>query len=275
MLRRALCISLAGLGLLVPAAAAKPPAATVGKPSVTSIRVLRTADRVVVRVLVRHVALADAAPGARAVGTVTVVLARYVSERNRAIAGGSDAWALPVATGVDAVYEIAVRRAQTAAVEAAARDGVLRALVLVDERVVARGRAPARGGGFRERDVRIVDAPAPAPVAPPYLVAGGHVAVIDADAAGRQAIAAVTIAAGGGRTLVIAGRTPVPADGTGVQLRGRATLGGAPFAVPTGLTLAISPTGRRRGTLVWPEVAVAGAAPVAAGSALLAPPPTR
>lgn len=277
MPRLLLCILLAVLGLAAAgsAEAARPPAATVAKPAVTWVRVHRVEDRVVVRVLVRHGALRDAASGARAVGTVTVVLARYSGERNRAIAGGTDAWGLPVADGVDVVYEVVVRTGQTAAVEAAARDGALRALVLVDERVTARGRAMARSGGFREVDVRIADAATLAPVVPPYLVAGGRSAIVDADAAGRPVITAVTIPVDGGRTLTVTGRTPVPADGASVQLRGRATIGDAAFAVPAGLTLALSPTGKRRGTLVWPEFTPPDGVPVTAGSALLEPAPVR
>ena len=241
----------------VPAASAKAPAAVVAKPSVTWVKVLRTPTGVVVRVLARHAPLGAPAPGAQATGTVTVVLTRFAGDRNHAIAAGTAAWALPVtADPIDAVYEVALTPRQAAKVEAV---DTLHALVLVDERVRAAGRAPARDGNFREEDERIVDA-APRPVAAPYLRGGGRSAVIDADARGRQFVVAVTL----GPTLVFAPHAAVHPDGTPTPLVGA--------GIPAGMTLAISPTGKRRGTLVWPAFQPEGGDPVAAGSALLSPP---
>ena len=210
-----------------------------------------------VRVLARHAPLTAPAPGAQATGTVTVVLTRYAGDRNHAIAAGTDAWTLPVtAAPIDVVYEVALNARQAAKVEAV---DTLHALVLVDERVRARGRAPARDGTFREQDVRITDAE-PRPLAAPYLVAGGRSAVIDADANGRQFVVAVVL----GPTLAFAPRAAVHADGTPTPLVGA--------GIPAGMTLAVSPTGKRRGTLVWPAFQPEGGDPVAAGTALLSPP---
>jgi hypothetical protein len=285
MLRRLLCICLAAFGLLVPASAlgAKAPAATVGKPRIESVRVLRADDssRVAVAVVVRHAALGDVAIGAQGVGTTTVILSRFVGDRNFSIAGGSASWSLPTAGATAALYVVTLNARQGKAVEAASTDGVLRALVLVDERVRARGRAPARNGNFDQRDARVVPV-ASAPVAlPPLLTGGGRRVAIGADTRGRSFVESATIPVSGGRTLVLAPRALVPTAGEPATLGGKATLLDADgavlatFATPPGVTFAVSPTGKRRGTLVWPAIQPEGAEPIDAGTALLSPPPTR
>ena len=285
MPRRLLCICLAAFGLLVPTSAlgAKTPAATVGKPRIESVRVLRADDssRVAVAVVVRHAALGDVAVGAQGVGTATVVLSRFVGDRNFSIAGGTASWSLPTVDATAALYVVTLNARQGKAVEAASTDGVLRALVLVDERVRARGRAPARNGNFDQRDARVVPV-ATAPVAlPPLFTGGGRRVAIGADARGRSFVESATIPVSGGRTLVLAPQALVPASGEPATLGGKATLLGADgavlatFAAPPGISFAVSPTGKRRGTLVWPAFQPEGADPIDAGTALLSPPPTR
>ena len=281
--RRLSRLALAVFALVLPASAlaAKPEAATVAKPTITWVKVHQppAPGGIVVDVLVRHAPLADAAPGTQARGTVSLILSRYENERNRAIAAGSAAWTLPVVTeAVDVVYQVRLDARQSAAVTAASRDGVLRALVLVDERAKARGRAPAREGNFLQVDARVAAVAAPPFAAAPYLTANGRRVVIDADPKGRQFATAVTIPVSGGRTLAIAAHAPIPATGEPGALTGRATITGADGAVlatlpmPAGATLAVSPTGRGRGTLVWPAFEAPGTDPVEAGSALLSPP---
>jgi hypothetical protein len=285
MPRRLLCICLAAFGLLIPPSAlgAKAPAATVGKPRIESVRVLRADDssRVAVAVVVRHAALGDVAVGAQGVGTATVVLSRFVGDRNFSIAGGTASWSLPTVGATAALYVVTLNAKQGKAVEAASTDGVLRALVLVDERVRARGRAPARNGNFDQRDARVVPV-ATAPVAlPPLFTGGGRRVAIGADARGRSFVESATVPVSGGRTLVLTPQALVPTSGEPATLGGKVTLLGADgavlttFAAPPGITFAVSPTGKRRGTLVWPAFQPEGADPIDAGTALLSPPPTR
>ena len=49
----------------------------------------------------------------------------------------------------------------------------------------------------------------------------------------------------------------------------------AELPAPAGFSLAVSPTGRQRGTLVWPAFEAPGTEPVVAGTALLSAPLTR
>ena len=83
----------------------------------------------------------------------------------------------------------------------------------------------------------------------------GHIAIAVSDVAGTcERIRAL------GGTITILG-----ADG--------ATL--AELPAPAGFSLAVSPTGRQRGTLTWPAFEAPGTEPVAAGTALLSAPSTR
>ncbi len=300
MSRRVLLPLLLALGLLVPttANAAKPPAATIGKPVVSWVRLgivtpaagqtSPLAGRVVVRVLVRHLGIPDAAPGLQTVGTVTAVLSRFEGDRNHAIAGGSASHALPVLTEpLGVVYQFTVNARQSAAVKAASDAGTLHALVLVDQRAKARGRAPVRDGNFLQTEAKTIALPLPLPVAePPLLTGNGRRIIIGADASGRPIVQRVEVPISGGRLLrLTTGGTPanglVPADGSAGALGGTITILGADDAklaelpAPAGFTLAVSPTGKQRGTLAWPALAPSGTDPVDAGTALLSPPSTR
>ena len=299
MLRRVLLPILLACGLLVPAmaGAAKPPAATVGKPEIAWVRVgvvtpeagqtSPLTGRVIVRVRVTHRGLEDAAVGTQAVGTITVVLSRFEGDRNYSIAGGTASRALPVLLEpLGVIYQVVIAPGQSARVLAAARAGTLRSLVLVDQRVRARGRAPARNGNFLQADASVATLGLPLPVAePPLMTAGGRRAIIEADATGRGIVRRIDIPLAGGRLLQLStGGRPanglVPDDGSPGALGGTITiLDGdgtklAELPAPAGFSLAVSPTGRQRGTLTWPALEVPGIDPIPAGSALLAPPAT-
>ncbi|MGI9188240.1 MAG: hypothetical protein ACR2J9_12130 [Gaiellales bacterium] len=299
MLRRVALPLLLALCLLAPAvaAAAKPAAATIGKPAVSWVRLgvvtpaagetSPLSGRVVVRVLVRHPGIGDAPPGLQTVGTATVVLSRFEGDRNHSIAGGTASHALPVLTEpVGVVYQVMMDRRHSAAVQAAATAGTLRALVLVDQRAKARGRAPARNGNFFQADATLAALPLPLPVAePPLLTGNGCRVVIAADPQGHAIVQRVEVPIDAGRTLLLTtggkganGR--VQADGAAGALGGTVTILGADGATlselpaPAGFTLAISPSGRQRGTLAWPAFDAPGTDPVVAGTALLSPPST-
>lgn len=299
MHRRVILLFLLALGLLAPVAAqaAKPPAATIGKPVVSWVRLGAVAPaagetsplagRVVVRVLVRHPGIGDAAPGLQTVGTVTVVLSRFEGDRNHSIAGGTASRALPVLTEpLGVVYQVVIDGRHSASVRAAAAAGTLRSLVLVDQRAKARGRSPERNGNFFQADAKLVDLPLPVPVAEPPLLSGnGRRIVIAADAQGHAVVQRVEVPISGGRTLLLttggkAANGRVPADGSAGALGGTVSILGADGAklaevpAPAGFTLAVSPSGRQRGTLVWPAFEAPGTDPVTAGTALLSPPPT-
>ena len=300
MLRRVVLPLLLALGLIAPAvaSAAKPPAATIGKPTVDWVRLgvitpaaeqtSPLAGRVVVRVLVRHLGIKDAAPGLQTVGTVTAVLSRFESDRNYSIGGGTASHALPVMSEpIGVVYQFVVNSRQSAAVKAAAAAGTLGALVLVDQRGKARGRAPARSGNFLQVESKTTVLPLPIPVAaPPLLTGNGRQIVIGADAQGRPIVHRVLVPISGGRVLQLttggkAANGLVPTDGSAAALRGTVTILGpdgstlAELPAPVGFTLAISLTGKQRGTLIWPAFEAPGAGPVEAGTALLSAPSTK
>jgi len=300
MLRRAVLPLLLALGLLVPvgAQAAKPPAATIGKPVVSWVRlgVVTPAagqtspltGRIFVRVLVRHLGIPDAAPGLQTVGTVTVVLSRFEGDRNHSIAGGTASHALPVLTEpLGVIYQVEISGRPSAIAKAAAEAGTLRALVLVDQRAKARGRSPERNGNFFQTDAKLVELPLPVPVAePPFLTGNGRRVVIGADAQGHAIVQRVELPIAGGRTLQLttggkAANGRVPADGSPGVLSGTVTILGtdgtklSELPAPVGFTLAVSPTGKQRGTLVWPAFEAPGTDPVVAGTALLSPPSTK
>ena len=300
MSRRVLLPLLLALGLLLPAAAsaAKPPAATIGKPVVSWVHlgVVTPAagqtspltGRLVVRVLVRHLGIPDAAPGLQTVGTVTAVLSRFEGDRNHSIAGGTASRALPVLTEpLGVVYQFTVNAKQSAAVQAASDAGTLHALVLVDQRGQARGRSPVRDGNFLQTEAKSVALPLPLPVSePPFLSGNGRRVIIGADDAGRAIVQRVEVPISGGRLLQLTtggttGNGLVPADGSAGTLAGTVTILGADGAklaelpAPAGFTLAVSPNGRQRGTLAWPAFDAPGTDPVAGGTALLSPPATR
>ena len=300
MLRRVVLPLLLAFGLLAPAVAqaAKPPAATIGKPIVSWVRVgvvtpaagdtSPLAGRIVVRVLVRHLGIPDAAPGLQTVGTVTVVLSRFESDRNHSIAGDTASRALPVLTEpLGVVYQVVINGRQSAAVQAASDAGTLHALVLVDQRGKARGRAPVRNGNFAQAEAKTVALPLPLPVSEPPLLSGnGRRVIIAADDAGRAIVQRVEVPISGGRLLQLTtggttGNGLVPADGSAGALAGTVTILGADGAklaelpAPAGFTLAVSPNGRQRGTLAWPAFDAPGTDPVAGGTALLSPPATR
>lgn len=284
MPRRLAPTILLALGLLVPAVAqaARPPAATVAKPQIRWVRVHQAPapGGVVVEVLVHHAPLGEPAVGAQAAGTATVILSRFEGDRNHTIAGGTAAWALPV-DALDVLYQVPLKPRQGAAAVAASEAGMLRALVLVDERVRARGRAAARNGDFLQTDATVANVAAIPEAAAPYLTGNGRRLVIEADARGRQFATRAVIPVSGGRTLALALHAPIAATDDPVALTGTATVTGADGAVlatlpiPDGATLAVSPTGRHRAALVWPALAPEGADPVDGGSALLSPAATR
>jgi hypothetical protein len=299
MRRHLIFLTLLAFGLLAPAAAAAPPpAATVGEPAVRWVRLgvvtpaageaSPLAGRVVVRVLVQHRGLVDAAVGTQTIGSITVVLSRFQGDRDYSIAGGATAHALPVLTEpIGVVYQIVIAARQSASVVAAAKAGTLRSLVLVDQRAKARGRAPARNGTFLQADAEVRPLPLPLPTAlPPLLSANGRRVVIGADAQGIGIVQRVDVPIAGGRILQLttggkAANGRVPAAGAPGALGGTITILGADGATlaelpaPAGFSLAVSPTGRQRGTLTWPAFEAPGTEPVAAGTALLSAPSTR
>ena len=300
MRRRLILLILLAFGLLAPvtATAARPPAAKVGEPAVRWVRLgvvtpapgeaSPLAGRVVVRVLVQHRGLVDAAVGTQTVGSLTVVLSRFEGDRNYSIAGGAAAHALPVLTEpIGVVYQVVLAARQSASVVAAAKAGTLRSLVLVDQRAKARGRAPARNGTFLQSDAEVRPLPLPVPTAlPPLLAANGRRVVIGADAQGTEIVQRVDVPITGGRVLQLttggkAANGRVPLNGMPGALGGTVVILGADGAklaeLPAlaGFSLAVSPTGRQRGTLVWPAFEAPGTEPVVAGSALLSAPFTR
>ena len=200
MLRRAVPLLLLALALLAPAVAgaAKPPAATIGQPTVRGVHIAQITPvagqtssltgRVVVRVLVRHLGIPDAAAGLRTIGTTTVFLSRFEGDRNHSIAGGTASRALPVLTEpLGVIYQFAIGKRQSAAVKAAANAGALRALVLIDQWGKAQGHAPMRNGNFLQTDASVLSVPLPVPVAaPPLLAAGRTRVVIGIDAQSRS-----------------------------------------------------------------------------------------
>ncbi len=277
----ALVAVLVGL-LAVPAvASAKEPAAGVQEPTVAWVKAGALDDgRVVVRVRVRHAPLTSPAAGADSIGAVTVVLSRFVGDRDYTIGGSSASRALPVLDSpIGVVYRMILNPRQSAAVTAASTAGTLRGLVLVDQRATARGRTPARAGGFLRVTLRsaALGATEP-PAAPPLLENGRTWAAIGADDTGRPFVERVVLGLPGGRRATIVLRTALDVAGGPTAVTGTvrvvdaagAELGSAP--VPAGMTLAVSPTGRERGTLVWPELLVPNVDPIPAGTSLLAPP---
>ena len=288
------------LGSVVPATAlaAKPPAATLHDPAVTWVRVgvvtpaagetSPLAGRVVVRVLVRHAPITDAAEGLRSVGSVSIILSRFEGDRNHSIGGGSAARALPILNApLGVVYQVKVDAAQSAAVLAASKAGTLRSLVLVDQRAHARGRTPARSGTFSQTDSRVTKIGAQlAANAPPLLWGGGRLVVIAANANGYSIVRRVEIPISGGRQLVLTtGETPanglVPADGSATALGGTVTIIGADggklaeLPAPAGFALTVGTKAPQRGTLVWPAFDVPGSDPVLAGRAVLPSPSVK
>ncbi len=300
MLRKILFPVLLILSAAVPATAvaAKPPAATLNNPAVTWVRVgvitpaagetSPLAGRVVVRVLVRHAPIADAAVGLRSVGSMSIILSRFQGDRDFSIGGGSAARALPILTEpLAVVYQVIVNAAQSAAVVAASKAGTLRSLVLVDQRAHARGRAPARSGTFSQTDSKVTAIGAVlAANAPPLLSAGGRRVVTTANSDGYSIVRRVEIPISGGRQLVLTtGETPanglVPADGSATALGGMVTILGADGAklaelpAPVGFALTVGTKAPQRGILVWPALDVPGTDPVLAGRAVLQPPSVK
>ena len=300
MLRKIVFSLLLVLGAAVPATAmaAKPPAATLQNPSVTWVHVgvmtptagetSPLAGRVVVRVLVRHAPIADAAVGLRTVGSVTIVLSRFEGDRNHSIGGATTARALPVLTEpLDVVYQVTLNPAQSAAVVAASTAGTLHSLVLVDQRGQARGRAPVRSGTFLQSESKAATIGTQlAANAPPFLSGGGRHVVIAANAEGYSIVRSVEVPISGGRRLVLTtGETAanglVPADGSAAALGGTVTILGADgttlaeLPAPAGFTLSVRTTAPQRGVLVWPALEVPGTDPVLAGRAGLLPPSVK
>lgn len=291
---------LVALGVALPASAvaAKPPAATLEKPSVSWVHVgvvspaagetSPLAGRVVVRVLVRHAPIVDGAEGLRTVGSATVVMSRFEGDRNHSIGGGSAAWALPVVREpLSVVYQLTLNAPQSAAVVAASAAGTLRSLVLVDQRAQARGHAAARSGIFAQVDSKATPVGAQLVAnAPPYLLGGGRRVVIAANGDGYSVVRRVEIPISGGRQLVLTtGESPtnglVPASGSAAALSGTVTILGADgtklteLPAPVGFTLSVRPKSPQRGILVWPAFEAPGTDPVLAGRAVLLPPAVK
>ncbi len=296
---RLLLVLVVLLAVLSPAvaSAAKPPAAVLADPTVTWVRVVVRpavgvatpgAGRVVVRVLVRHAPVTDAAVGLRMVGSVTVVLSRFAGDRNYSIGGGAAARALPVLVEpIGVVYQVTLGALQSARVVAASQSGVLRALVLVDQRGQARGHAPARSGMFAQSEATALAVPSLlAANAPPLLSGGARRVIIGADAQGYSIVRRVELPISGGRWLTLTtadlpANGLVPASGAAATLAGTVTITGpdgsvlAKLPAPAGFTLAVRPKLPQRATLVWPAFDVPGSDPVLAGSAIVLPPPIR
>ncbi len=294
---RQLLVLVVLLAVLSPAvaSAAKPPAAVLADPAVTWVRVVVRpavgdatpgADRVVVRVLVRHAPVTDAAVGLRMVGSVTVVLSRFAGDRDYSIGGGAAARALPVLIEpIGVVYQVTLGALQSARVVAASQAGTLRTLVLVDQRGQARGHAPARSGMFAQSEATALAVPSLlAANAPPLLSGGARRVIIGADAQGYSIVRRVELPISGGRWLTLTtadlpANGLVPASGAAATLAGTVTITGpdgsvlAKLPAPAGFTLAVRPKLPQRATLVWPAFDVPGSDPVLAGSALVLPPP--
>lgn len=278
----------------VPAALGKAPAAVVTDPEISWVRVglvtpapgqpTALANRIVVRVRVVHRPLAEAAADVRSVGSITVVLSRYEGERDYTVGGGTAARVLPVlADPIGVVYRVTLNQRQSDAVRATSEAGDLRALVLVDQRAAAKGRAPATGNALSLAEAKAYAVGVPLPAdAPPLLERRRAQAVIGTDADGRALVERVRIGISGGRTIELAPGDPLdptgapsPLDGT-VRVLGPdgAVLGEAP--APAGFTLAVRPSGDQSGALVWPALEVPGLEPIGAGTATLrAPSPKR
>ena len=300
MLRRsAITLILCALLAAPAAAAAKPVAATVGVPVVEKVRVvdvepvtsgpaLPHQGRVLVRVTVRFPALGQPAPGLRSVGTVSTILSRFTGDRDFAIAGGTAARALPVTTGpLDVVFQIALNPAQSAKARSASSAGVLRALISVDQRANAFGRAPASNGAFEPRSLTVVAAIPPETTAtPPLLVNDGASVAIDVNPAGDAIVLGATVPLGGGLRLHldtggIRQNGLVPAGGGDGSLKGSATVvnrNGTELArgpVAAGLVLLrVGTTGLQRGRLVIGAMTI-GAYAIPAQTIVLSPPSTR
>lgn len=280
---RRILLALVALFAFPLAASAKEPAAGVREPVVAWVKAGTLDDgRVVVRVRVKHAPLTTPAPGTKSIGAVTVVLSRFVGDRDYTIGGSSASRALPVlADPLGVIYRMTLNPRQSAAVTAASTAGTLRGLVLVDQRATARGRTPARAGGFLRVELRTAKlGPTEPPAAPPLVENGRTWAAIGADDAGRPLIERVVLGLPGGRRATVVLRAPLDVAGGPTAITGTlrvtdsagAELGTAP--VPAGMTLAVSPTGRERGTLVWPELVVPNVDPIPAGTSLLTPPTT-
>ena len=281
---------------LTPAAAgakAKAPAAVVADPEISWVRVgvvtpapgqtSPLAGRVVVRVRVVHRPLGEPAPRVRTVGAVTVVLSRYRGERDYTVGGGAAARVVPVlGDPLGVVYRVVLNRRQSDAVRRASDDGVLRALVLVDQRATAKGRAPATGNDLSLADAKAFAVGLPLPAdAPPLLERRRTSAIIGTDADGRARVERVRIPVSGGRVLEIAPGDPLDPTGAPSPLDGTLRLLAADGAVigeaaaPAGLTLAVRPAAGRRGVLSWPALEIPGVEPIAAGRSRLTAPRPR
>lgn len=295
--RIAITASLLASAVILPATAtaAKPPAATLKNPTIAWVRIgVVTASkgitsplqgRVVVRVLVRHASIHDAVPNVRSIGSVTVVLSRFERDRDLSVGGGTAAWALPVQERpLGVVYRMTLNAKQSASVQRASRDGVLRALVLLEQRVLAKGRAPARAGLFQQVDAKVLALPLPLPIDPPPLLTNGAVTrvVLGAGANGRAIVERVELPLAGGRLLVLvtggkAANGLVAADGSASPLAGTARIlsaDGTTLAeavAPAGISLALGVTAPQRGTLTWPAFELPGADSVPAGSLVVQP----
>ncbi|MFM9124936.1 MAG: hypothetical protein ACKOSO_07215 [Actinomycetota bacterium] len=279
---------------VAPAAAAKAPAAVVADPEISWVRVglvtpapgqpATLANRIVVRVRVVHRPLGEAAADVRTVGAVTVVLSRFAGERDYTVGGGTAARVLPVlADPIGVVYRVVLNQRQSDAVRTTSEAGDLRALVLVDQRATAKGRAPAIGNALSLAAAKAFAVGLPLPAdAPPLLERRRAEAVIGTDADGRALVERVRIGLSGGRTLELRPGDPLDPTGAPSPLDGTARVLGSDGAVlgevaaPAGFTLAVRPAGDQPGTLVWPALEVPGLEPIAAGSAALrAPSPKR
>ncbi len=265
--------------------AAKPPVGKLADPVVSWVRIGTLDDgRVVVRVRVRHAPIGDPAPALRTVGAVTVVLSRFQGDRDYSVAGSTSARALPVTSGpIGVVYRMVLNARQSAAVVRTSAAGTLRALVLVDQRAQAKGRAPTRSGAFSSGPATTLALGAVVPPgAPPLLTKGERTSVtIGARDDGRPVVEQLVLPLSGGRRLVVATNVPLDVAGGPTAISGTVrvlsrdgtVLGEAP--VPAGFTLAVPPAKAERGTVVWPSLAVPNVEPIAPGSVVVSPPTTR
>lgn len=280
------------IGVPVAEASARKPAAVLTTPTVSWIRVVDVpaggrapAGRVLVRVRIEHRAIKDPAPGAIATGTVTAILSRYRGDRDYAIAAQTSSRVLPIrdaALGV--VYQMTLSTAHSRAVRDASRAGALRVLVSVDQRVNAKGRAPATRGTFvaQSATVSALTGPVPLDPAPYFRVRVDQTAVIGADRRGASTLDDLSVALGDGRRLGLTAAVPLAATGT-TSLAGRTVrITGADGATvfegpgPEGLEVVVGGTGRDLLTVRRPEwTPVEGLVLTSGETALRAPKPRR
>lgn len=280
------------LGAPVAEALARKPAAVVTTPTVSWVRAVDVpaggqapAGRVIVRVRIEHRPVKDPAPDAVSTGTVTAILSRYRGDRDYAIAAQTSSRVLPIVDStLGVVYQMTLSAAHSRAVRDASRAGALRVLVSVDQRVNAKGRAPATRGTFvaQSATVGAVAGPVPLDPAPYFRTRLEQSAVVGADRKGTAVLESLTIAFGEGRRLGLVPKVPLAAGGS-TPLAGRTVrITGADGATvfegpaPEGLEVVVGGVGRDLLTVRRPEWTPLEGLTIPAGETVLkAPKPRR